>query len=190
MKKIIFILVVMCLGFVSCGKTKTEEDIAIQNTLNLKNEIVEKIYNAISKQLKDPSSLKFAEKEELVKKVANPLDIKNNKYISYTYKEGVDYYTIPWVKYYAKNGFGAYDSDYTTLLIAVETINTDKNGIKSYFIYVYDFLYHPDWLNISRYFFEIEDTKNTFYEKELTSKNIHYLLDVSDFIKFPDEIVM
>lgn len=188
MKKIIFILVVMCFVFVSCGKT--EEDIAIQNTLNLKNEIVEEIYDAISKQLKDPSSLKFAEKEVAVSKVANPLDIKNNKDISYTYKDGVDYYTIPLIKYYAKNGFGAYVSNYTTLLIAVETINTDKNGIKNYFIFAYDFSYHPNYINISRYFFEIEHTKNTFYEKELTSKNIHYLLDVGDFIKFPDEIVM
>ena len=181
----------MCFIIVSCGTKNTAEDIAIQNVLNLKNKITNEVVDEISRQLMDPSSLKFAEKIMWVCKVANPMDIKNNKDISFFFEEGFDYYTIKLVEYYAKNVFGAYNgTNYATLLIKVKIINTDENGINKYFVNTFDISVHPNWLDITKYLLEIEYTKESFYENELSLKNAKYGLDISDFIILSDEMVI
>ena len=190
MNKILFMLIV-CFAFVSCENKTTEEDKAIQNVINLKKEITNAVVDEVSRRLKDPSSLKFADNYLFVRKVANPIDIKNNKDISFFFEEGVDYYTICMVKYYAKNGFGAYNgTNDATLLIKVKILNTDENGINDYYVNALDISSYPNWLDITRYFLEIEHAEESFYENELSSKNIKYSLEVNNFIIFPDEIVM
>ena len=190
MKKVLFI-VAMCFAFVSCGTKITEEDKAIQNAINLKNEIKNEMVVEISRHLKDPSSLKFAESIISVDKVANPIDIKNNENISFLFEDGYDYYTIIMVEYYAKNGFGAYNgTNDATLLFKVKITNTDENGINDYFVNAVDISAHPNWLDITKYLLEIEHAKESFYENEISPKNIEYLMEVSSFIRLPDEMVM
>lgn len=189
--KRLFLFLAMCLIIVSCGTKTTEEDIAIQNILNLKNKITNEVIDEISKRLKDPTSLKFAEDYMFIRKVADPIDIKNNKNISFFFEKGCDYYTICMVEYYAKNGYGAYNgTNYATLLIKVEIVNTDENGINKYFVNALDISRYPNWLDITQYLLDIEYAKESFYENELSPKNFEYLLEVGGSIRLPNEMVI
>lgn len=158
MKKILFVLMI-CIGFVSCGYSQKE--IEELNSEAIRNEVLNACIENLKDNLKDPSSLKidgpillstiitsreaaakstklYADWDELYNdKYSDKASIKN--YMDDVIKTfdpiGKDFnstYYIISFKYYAKNGFGAYTSDYIKYIVSVHTPYKDRDGLNVY----------------------------------------------------------
>lgn len=164
MKKILFILM-LCIGLISCGYSQKE--IKELNSEAIRNEILSACIEDLKDNLKDPSSLKIdgpillstiiTSREAAAKSTKRYGDwdkLYNDKYSDKAaikkYMDDVivtfdtfgknfnSIYYIVSFKYYAKNGFGAYTSDYIKYIVSIHTPYKDKNGLNVYNGYAYE----------------------------------------------------
>lgn len=158
MKKILFVLM-LCVGLASCGYSQKE--IEELNSEAIRNEVLNACIEDLKDNLRDPSSLKIdgpillstiiTSREAAAKSTklyADFDELYNDKYSDKTsIKKHMDdvietfdlvsehfnctYYIISF-KYYAKNGFGAYTSDYIKYIVSIHTPYKDKDGLNVY----------------------------------------------------------
>lgn len=156
MKKFFITILFAVVCFTGCGPSETE--VRFTNEDNLEKTIFDECVNSLKDQLKDPSSLKFdtgcivayeVSLENAVKCTINyELDKLLNKgetetvkyfnelnsYIVNIYDANINdckYYIVP-TKFYGKNSYGAYASDYINVIVVVFPISIDKYGIVKY----------------------------------------------------------
>ena len=156
MKKFFVALLFVALLFVSCGPSETK--VSFTNENNLSTMIFNECVESLKHELKDPSSLKFDSSFlyayevpiEIAVKSTDTYDIymllnkkeeeafsyfnEHNEKIANIYNSKIDdckYYIVP-IKYYAKNSYGAYVSDYINIIVVVFPKSIDKYGIIEY----------------------------------------------------------
>ena len=156
MKKFFVAVILSLVCFVGCGPSETE--VRFTNEDNLEKTIFDECVNSLKDQLKDPSSLKFdtgcigayeVSLENAVKCTINyELDMLLNKDENETVKyfnvhnsnivniynaniNECKYYVVP-TKYYGKNSYGVYVSDYINVIVVVFPVSVDKYGVVKY----------------------------------------------------------
>ena len=172
MKKFFYCMIFMGVGFISCGPYETE--VRFTNEDNLEQVIFDECVANLQNQLKDPTSLKFdsgvisAYEVSLENAVKCTIDYDINKLLNKNETEvfkkfneqntnianiwnvninNCKYYVVP-IKFYGKNSYGVYSSEYINIIVVVFPISIDKYGIIKYKGTTWEGEYINDYCNV------------------------------------------
>lgn len=172
MKKFFYFIILMVAVFISCGPSETE--VQFTNEDNLEKVIFDECVSCLQNQLKDPTSLKFdsgvigAYEVSLENAVKCTIDYdidrmlnrnetesfkkfnEHNTNIANIWNANINnckYYVVP-IKFYGKNSYGVYSSEYINIIVVVFPISVDKHGIIEYEGTTWEGDYINDYCNV------------------------------------------